>query len=322
MGDNKEWIRVASVREMTCPICGKPDWCMVHKDGTAAICPRADITTPGYHKMTGGGPLFLLGDDDGGDRVALPRPMPPYKPPEDTTTRPNWRRAIPPMLDATDYGARIGLSESIGVSTEALERLESCYSAKTHTWGFPIRDWNRNYVGVLLRRRDRKVRSRWRKWCVRGSRLGIGLHIPKGTFLGSAIDCYPPEDDEQWHHCVLCIAEGVTDTAVLVDYGFHVVGRTSCTASVDTLARIEGRIVWIFADDDPKPQLGGGSRNPELDGAFALARKLCQRNMEVRVVRPMAGKDVREWKRLKKPQKSTLVAVANNAPRMTESGVV
>jgi len=27
-------------RDEPCPICGKPNWCLIAKDGGAAICPR------------------------------------------------------------------------------------------------------------------------------------------------------------------------------------------------------------------------------------------------------------------------------------------
>ena len=35
-----DWIRVT--RQRLCVICGKPDWCMVAADGSAAICQRIE----------------------------------------------------------------------------------------------------------------------------------------------------------------------------------------------------------------------------------------------------------------------------------------
>lgn len=34
----EEWIRVKKTRP--CPICGRPDWCLIARNGWAVICPR------------------------------------------------------------------------------------------------------------------------------------------------------------------------------------------------------------------------------------------------------------------------------------------
>jgi len=34
----RKWIRVNKQR--ACPVCGKPDWCLISQDGKAAICAR------------------------------------------------------------------------------------------------------------------------------------------------------------------------------------------------------------------------------------------------------------------------------------------
>lgn len=303
------WIRVT--RDAPCPICKKPDWCMIARDKTAVICPRS--TDQPYHRMTHGGPLFRL--DKSEHHTPLPRQYPEYEQMQPTEVI-DWRVPILNMLTGTTDVQRKDLSESIGVGTDTLMRLEACYSPDSQTWGFPIRTLDDKYVGCLLRKRDRDVRSRWRKWCVKGSKLGIGLHIPRDVHLGPTTDLYPPTNDAAWNQCVLCIAEGVTDTGILLDYGFNVIGRTSCSSGLETLSEIRNRIVWIFADDDPKEKA-----NPGHDGAVALATRLFERNLEVRVIRPMAGKDVRQWVMEKKPLKSTLIAVANNAPKMTEHGL-
>lgn len=35
---SSKWLRVSGRNQ--CPVCGKPDWCLISQDGTAAICPR------------------------------------------------------------------------------------------------------------------------------------------------------------------------------------------------------------------------------------------------------------------------------------------
>ena len=54
-------------RRNPCPVCGKPDWCLVAEDGSAAICPR---TPDGAVKdIPGSGWLHILRKDrDGGTR--------------------------------------------------------------------------------------------------------------------------------------------------------------------------------------------------------------------------------------------------------------
>jgi len=36
----EKMIRVS--RRQPCPICGKPDWCLMAEDGSAAICARIE----------------------------------------------------------------------------------------------------------------------------------------------------------------------------------------------------------------------------------------------------------------------------------------
>lgn len=46
-----EWLRVN--RQNPCPICGKPDWCLISNDGTKAICPRVKSDKPAGNKGAG-----------------------------------------------------------------------------------------------------------------------------------------------------------------------------------------------------------------------------------------------------------------------------
>ncbi|MHC4357133.1 MAG: DUF3854 domain-containing protein, partial [Planctomycetota bacterium] len=44
-----------------CPICSKPDWCLIAKDGSAAICAR--IEDGSVKKCGDAGWLHMLSDD-------------------------------------------------------------------------------------------------------------------------------------------------------------------------------------------------------------------------------------------------------------------
>jgi hypothetical protein len=54
-----QWIRVSDAK-ITCPICGKPDWCMVSADGQAVICARTESSK----RVGEAGYLHLLSDGD------------------------------------------------------------------------------------------------------------------------------------------------------------------------------------------------------------------------------------------------------------------
>ncbi len=81
------WQRVS--RRNPCPVCHKPDWCLIARDGTAAICARIESDRPVGTK--GAGWLHRLTDTD--RRVAPAAPPRPESPQN--------RKAPPAVLDAT-----------------------------------------------------------------------------------------------------------------------------------------------------------------------------------------------------------------------------
>jgi hypothetical protein len=62
-----KWIRVN--RQNRCPICGKPDWCLISLDGKAAICARVESGRPAGNK--GAGWIHSL------NNCVLPSPLTP-----------------------------------------------------------------------------------------------------------------------------------------------------------------------------------------------------------------------------------------------------
>ncbi len=83
-----KWVRVN--RYSPCPICGKPDWCLISQDGKAAICARIESDKPAGNK--GAGWIHML------DNSML---LPPIKPRPDTKQK---VKAAPDLLD-TAYRA-------------------------------------------------------------------------------------------------------------------------------------------------------------------------------------------------------------------------
>jgi hypothetical protein len=80
-----KWLRVN--RDNPCPICGKPDWCLISHDGKAAICARIESDRQAGHK--GAGWIHKLDNA---------RPLPRSQTRQDVKQNP---KAAPVILDKT-----------------------------------------------------------------------------------------------------------------------------------------------------------------------------------------------------------------------------
>jgi DNA primase len=159
------------------------------------------------------------------------------------------------------------LALALGVSAESLRRLSVGWSPKHRAWSFPMSNAAGDVLGIRLRLPG------GRKLSVKGGKEGL--------FLPEGIDAGGP----------LLVCEGPTDTAALLDLGFNVVGRPSCTGGVKLLVELvrkhrpEG--VVIVADADA----------PGQRGAERLAAVLLAYSASVRIIAPPAPiKDARAWR--------------------------
>ncbi len=270
MGKSSPWQRVSKRRP--CPVCKRPDWCLYtgpEDSPTAAICAR----TESLKRCGEGGWLHVLRNDG-----------PTWAP---------WQRsihvAIRMMSEPSDgkpemaklagayriFGASTEraapfrkLAADLGVSIGSLMRLGVGWASKHRAWSFPMSNAVGNVLGIRLRL------AGGRKLSVKGGKEG--LFIPEGI---------EP-------HGLLLVCEGPTDTAALLDLGFCVVGRPSCTGGVKLLVELVRTLkpsgVAVVADGDA----------PGQRGAASLAAALVANCPEVRIITPPAGvKDAREWKR-------------------------
>ena len=206
-------IRVNKAR--LCPICEKPDWCLVAVDLSAAICAR--IAEGAVKRVGDAGYLHIL----------IPGKMP---------DRTEYRRPKPrPVIDFTEQAHQAQstitdeqvdrLAVSLGVTAKSLKRLSVGYDGQAYT--FPMRDEKRRIIGVRRRFED------GRKLSVKGSTNA--LFIPKGLSENGR----------------LVICEGPTDCAAALDLGFNAIGRPNCDSKIEMTARFaEGRKVTIVADND------------------------------------------------------------------------
>ena len=268
MNSTSTWQRVTKRRP--CPVCGKPDWCMYvgpQDSPKAAMCARTESS-----KRCGeGGWLHVLRDDG------------PTWAPWQRSIRVAVRMMSEPSNGKADFGKLVAgfhyavnpealgkMAVALGVSVESLRRLGVGWSGKNRAWTFPMSNAAGDVLGIRLRV------AGGRKLSVRGGKEG--LFIPDG------IDA----------HGLLLVCEGPTDAAALLDLGFNVVGRPSCSGGVRLLTELvrtsKPSGVVVVSDVDAN---GVGQR-----GAETLAAVLVAYCSDVRVITPPTGvKDARMWKR-------------------------
>lgn len=260
-----KWARAN--KRQPCAICGKANqWCLLSPDGAAAICMTVPSTKPIDCKGAGQGYLHRLSDPVPPPPKPRPRPPAALGPVQEYLALPE----MPPEQI-------VALGTNLGVSAGSLARLGCRWSFEHHAAAFPMRDWQGEIVGVRLRTNDGA------KFAITGSRAG--LFLADGE-VGDLIT-------ELW------ITEGPTDCAALLDLGVYAVGRPSCSGGVDLIVPLAvGRNVVIMADaDEPRTRPDGSTWRPGRDGAEALAAALIGHARTVKVIYPIAGKDVRDWLR-------------------------
>ncbi len=244
-----EYIRVTKSRP--CPICERPDWCLIHKDGQKVVCAR----TPSQKLF---GEAGWVHDVD----AAHAEPI-EFKPRKQTIGIDVAGLAI--RCEHALYPEALqSQADALGVSAESLKLLRMGWSKGDQAFTFPMRSGAGDIVGIRLRNANAE------KWSVRGGKEGL-FYSPL-RLAGET----------------LYIVEGPTDAAAMLDMGFPTIGRPSCTGGTEHLLKmIRGHHhVVIVADHD-----GPGER-----GAEALADRCVGVCRSVKVIEPLAGKDVREWK--------------------------
>lgn len=207
------WLRVS--RSQRCPVCGRGDWCLVARDGTAAICARIES-----RKRCGdAGYLHRLRDDEFRPerrRVSLPLPTEPVR---DFAALADQYRA------AVNHDDLRRLASRLGVAAVALADLGIGWDGAA--WTFPMRSSAGRIVGIRRRFDD------GRKLSVKGGREG--LFVPAPALLTDP----------------LLICEGPTDTAAMLTLGLSAIGRPSCRGGVrECMALAPGHDLVIVADHD------------------------------------------------------------------------
>lgn len=269
----KGYIRVSARRP--CPICGKPDLCLVAVSGEYAGCARTPTGCDTYEnqpvmvasrlptwRFTLGGATHRL-DSRLAVAAALSRSYI-----DAAAIHAQLRRAA--TIDRV-----IEEAERLGVSTIALEDLGIGWHKGYDAFSFPMRDEGGKIIGIRLR-----CPVQASKFSVKGSRNGL--------FIPASHD----------HAAAAVIVEGPTDCAAAIDWGLNAIGRPSSSACVEmTVAFVAGREWVILANcDEAKERPDGSVFYPGQEGAAALAGEL-SKHSDGKVVFPTNGhKDARAWK--------------------------
>ncbi|QDT15730.1 toprim domain-containing protein [Alienimonas californiensis] len=192
------------------------------------------------------------------------RPAAPVPNPRVSAVARDCRSALTPQrLNA--------LSSSVGLPADAFDKLGVGWCDRRGVWTFPMKAAD----GALRGLRTRTPAGA--KRAVTGSRDGL--------FLPDAWTDSPPDRPDR-----LVIAEGPTDTAALLAWGFAAAGRPSAHGAAgivgDLCRRLSPDEAVILADADEAGR----------KGADALAAGLLVLVPVVRVCEPPAGvKDARAW---------------------------
>jgi hypothetical protein len=260
------FVRVS--RSRPCPICTKPDFCLLSRDGQHAGCTR---TQAGCDR------------DHHGREIMVCREIPTYRFTVDSSV---GRSVSLEPADERQVYINAGaihrqcvkaiateqiheLACDLGVAVEALEIMGCGWHKQEQAYSFPMYDHAAKIIGIRLRKPD------GRKYAVRGSKQGVFL--PVGAF---------PRDD------VAIFVEGPTDAAALVTLGIeNVFGLPSISVLsefVRKAVRFDDRNrEWIYLADADAPGQEAAARF-----AAALVHAGCPGKV---IVPPGGHKDMRAW---------------------------
>ena len=263
-----------------CPVCGRPDWCLIEEDGTKSICSRIESNK----KVGEAGWLHKLTDDFRKAKYVPKRKPPAPGPPV------NWEKLV------VDYRRHLDMVKAValfGVSAKALDELLIGWDAQKNAHTFPMKDGRGNIIGIRLRPLN------GHHFSVTGSKNGIIWPLSVKA-----------DSDE-----LLFFPEGQTDPAALLDLGFSPIGRASCGTGYKNIKKMIERYerqVVIFADKDKAKFTPDGRKFfPGYDGALKLACSIKPFVRSVRLIKPPVHKDIRAWYRAGCTREAVMALVKN-----------
>jgi len=255
MSDGQQWHRVSKAHP--CPICKRPDWCLISHDEAVALCARVESPS----KCGESGWLHKLTPD-----LAKP-PRWTGQPKPAATPRPGLDILAKQYQGGVFPHALAKLARQLGLTTSSLTLMGIGWTG--YAWSFPMTDCYGGTLGVRLRFEDGTKRS------VSGGKEG--LFIPTS---------YRADNEP------LMVCEGATDTAALLDMGFsQVIGRPSCNGGVSLIAGL------VLSRDVDNVVVVADADVPGQRGAKNLAAAIDPITTVTIITPPSGIKDAREWLR-------------------------
>ena len=258
-----------------CPVCKKPDWCLISPDGSAAICSR----TESAKRCGDAGWLHRLKYSEA-RATGKGKPSKLGKPSKSA----NWQREAERFAEtlAGLPAIRESLAKRLGLPVAALDAIP-LLGIRNYTLGtfaeftIPETDAERKIIGIATRTeaKDNKADKKF----VTGGKRGLTLPAETRERSGTAF-----------------VVEGPTDFLALTAAGLLAIGRPSCSGGAKHLADFFAEWVGEFlivGENDRKPN----DDWPGRDGARSLAKILAEKlGRPVKWTMPPAEvKDVREW---------------------------
>ena len=259
------WKRVS--KQQHCPICGRPDWCLIAKDGSAAVCKRVQSELVLGQRDAGW--IHRLNGRSGG--LQLPKVTASEK--RKGSIR-EWEGLARFFSNAIQADQVRKLAFDLGVTVNSLVKIRIGWAARHRSYTFPILDWSGKCVGIRTRSED---------GCSKKSIYGSD---------GNGLFFVPRSLGSQY----LLICEGPTDTASLVDCGFaSSIGLPSCSGGTDNAIRLvkhlEPESLLLIPDNDTAGRTGF----ERLANALLKSRAITLDRIDI-CIPPDGCKDIREWK--------------------------
>jgi len=225
-------------KQSPCPVCGKPDWCGVHRDG-AVRCMRVPSDKPSNGGWIHGGNKLI--------KKLYCRTQQHKQDKELSFDAALWWGAVRAVTatEAIELWAK-----RLGLPAWTLDHMGACIHNQALC--FPMRDECGMICGIRTRLKN------GRKLAIRGSKAGV--MVP--TFHDESM---PP-----------LIVEGPSDACAALALGFEPIARPSCTGSemhvINTCRRYEYDRITICADKDTPGIAGANSLARSLRASRIMVR--------------------------------------------------